>query len=110
LEQLVVINTSTGTSHIYNLNKGQSQNQSPVIKSADYECGGFNSTKVNFFAQQLQQMKVKNVEAVIRFKYAEASEQGREVPDGQDQSSYQDKSEGIGTLLNKAAAGAGIIS
>jgi len=23
----------------------------PIIKSADYECGGFNSTKTNFFQQ-----------------------------------------------------------
>lgn len=71
LEQLIVINTSNGTSHIYNLAKYQSQNTSPIIKSADYECAGVNATKFNFFQQQLMQMNVKNVEAEVRFKYNE---------------------------------------
>jgi hypothetical protein len=33
LEQLLVINTSHGTSHLYNLNQAQSINLEPVIKN-----------------------------------------------------------------------------
>lgn len=116
LEQLIVINTSIGTSHIYNLNKYQNQNRSPVIKSADYECGGINSTKALFFEQQLQQMNVKNVEAEIRFRYNEAAEQSQQVSQSQNESSaalfteQMDNSTGISTLINKAAAGAGILA
>ena len=44
-EQLIIINTSNSTSHIYNLNKNQGHNKAPVIKSADYDSGGNNFTK-----------------------------------------------------------------
>jgi len=33
LEQILVINSSNGTTHIFNLSKNQRQNQSPVIKN-----------------------------------------------------------------------------
>lgn len=51
LEQTIIINTSNSTSHVYNLNKNQGQNKSPVIKSADYDSGGYNDTKLTFFQQ-----------------------------------------------------------
>ena len=121
LEQLIIINTSIGTSHIYNLNKYRNQNESPVIKSPDYECGGLNNTKLNFFQQQLQQMKVKNVQPEIRFRYheaAEVSQQAAQKYEGtgeeKDNSAYYtdtaDSAGGLGTLINKAATGAGILS
>ena len=73
LEQLIVINTSNNTSHIFNLNKAQEQNSSPVIRSTDYDSGGYNLIKKNFFQQQMQQMQVRNVEAEVRFRYGEAA-------------------------------------
>lgn len=53
-------------------------------------------------------MKVRNVEAEVRFRYNEAAEAKEEGSKG-----YTDSSEtsgGIGTFINKAATGAGLLT
>jgi hypothetical protein len=87
-------------------------NTSPIIKSADYECGGVNATKFNFFQQQLMQMNVKNVEAEVRFKYNDAKDYQPNVDDGVQGSFFKDAQEtagGIGTIIKQAGTNAGLL-
>lgn len=61
---------------------------------------------MNFFAQQLQQMKVKNVDAEVRFKYLKAAE----VLDDGEYYTDASKDGGIKEAISKAATEAGILS
>ena len=57
-------------------------------------------------------MKVKNVEADIRFRYNEAASASNQLSSDDSSSYYTDNSEtqGITNLLNKAATNAGLLS
>lgn len=52
-------------------------------------------------------MKVKNVEAEIRFKYNEAANSSQA---GEDAKDFSGEDGGITNLINKAATGAGLIA
>lgn len=132
----MVINSSNGTTHIFNLSKNQRQNQSPVIKNdqlnkellqrlgpqAAGTSGGIHSNAksahwVQFMQQQLEHLQVVNLESICKIKYAYASQsQGPStvsmlLGSGQGHNQvYTDSNEGMIDQLIRGAQGAGLVS
>lgn len=67
LEQILVINSCHGTSHIYNLNLYQEQNHAPILKT-DIQYDG-NQTQMNYIQEYFLRQKVFKLEAALKFKY-----------------------------------------